>query len=563
MKLLRLVFSVFAPLLFLVVIFVLVSRWINVSQQKSAGQLSVIAQEEAKKPKNKIVTSQQVASQPIFIKPPSSFCQAAPLDHLSDEELAEFPGACVVDAIEVPGPEANQTICVRILNTNFKYPNIRTEEVIDHDSGGLIRREEMIADHLLVSLNNGEDPQSFLKKCASFAISIVPVSPGVPLYRLQLKSSALDALPQALDAIAVAGVTSVQVEPDFMGHTSIIPNDPAVQWYSSFRYWTQLPFFSKYTNAYEWGLFKIDAPQAWSVRNSAASIVVAVIDSGIRYTHEDLKANMWTNPSPTKDDLHGWNAYDNNGDPMDKYGHGTFCAGIIGGVGNNGIGITGISWKIQLMACRCTDDNGTIVTSDMINCIDYACDHGAKILNCSFDTPSYSQNAFNAIQRAHQKGVIVVTAAGNAKAGGRATNNEEIPMYPGCYILDNIMSVAATDWNDELADFSNYGPRKVQIAAPGANIYSTWGGASTNIDIINVVGSGDSCYGTGNGTSASTPFVTGALALMMAQFPNDSYRLLMDKLLAAADKIPSLNGKVGYGRLNLARALKTPPTAVQ
>lgn len=473
----------------------------------------------------------------------------APLDHLSDEEETMFPGGYVVDSMEVSGPEEGESTRLRILKTGFKYPYIRTEEVVDQNSGGLVKREEMIANQVVVNLANIQDTQAFLKKYHSIAVSLDRITPDAPLYQLELATPSLEALPKALDAVSHEKVVA---EPNFLGHISILPNDPGVQWFRKFAYWSEgvIPLMQGYGEEYQWGLFQIHAPQAWNVLNSAPSVVVAIIDSGILYTHEDLKGNMWHNPAPTNNDIYGWNAYEDNGNPVDQHGHGTFCAGIVGGVGNNDIGITGVAWKVQLMACCCTDAKGNMTDSDVITSLDYAVDHGANILNCSFSTPSYSDAIFDSISRAEQQGVIVVTAAGND-----GKNLEQTAVYPSCYLLDNIITVTATDWNDELASFSNYGPWKVEVAAPGVNIYSTWGGKSASADITGVTGFGNSCYGIGQGSSASAPFATGALALMKMHFPYASYRLLIDKLLNSADKLPSLEGKVGYGRLNLAKAL--------
>ncbi|HLB33692.1 MAG TPA: S8 family peptidase [Chthoniobacterales bacterium] len=304
----------------------------------------------------------------------------------------------------------------------------------------------------------------------------------------------------------------------------------------------------------QWGIFQQDddlaftkephygmgAMNAWRLRTSAASIIVAIIDSGIRYTHEDLKDNMWHNPSPTNEDIYGWNASANNGDPMDDSGHGTHCAGTIGAVGNNGIGISGVAWKVQLMACKLFDSHGNGTTDDAIACIDYARNHGARIINASWTQPEASQCLLDAITRARDEGIILVTASGN-----NSRNNDIFPIYPACYPLDNIITVTATARTGDLAYFSNYGPQSVLLTAPGMNIYSTY---FTN----------DSSYITLSGTSMAAPYVTGALALLAAQFPNQSYSTLIAQLLATTDLDPKLSKKVKTGRLNLARALSSP-----
>lgn len=322
-----------------------------------------------------------------------------------------------------------------------------------------------------------------------------------------------------------------------------IPNDPyyKLQWEFQQTPRTYLPFPDG-----------INVSGAWKIRTSAASIIVAIIDTGIFYTHEDLAANMWHNQYPTFNDIYGCDVTtpEISGDPMDgtdqlARGHGTMCAGIIGAVGNNGIGISGIAWEVQLMACKCFDASNNATDSDMITCIDYACAHGAKILNCSWGQSrgNGDESAFlAALQRAQKQGVIIVAAAGNT-----GNNNDLSPVYPASYGLDNIVAVASTDGSDHLAQLSNYGPTTVHLGAPGSWIYST---SITTSDLNH-----HPFYDHMSGTSMAAPHVSGALALMLAQFPNLSYREIIAKLLAATDRVPDLQGKTIAGRLNIAKAL--------
>ncbi|MEI6417304.1 MAG: S8 family serine peptidase [Verrucomicrobiota bacterium] len=225
--------------------------------------------------------------------------------------------------------------------------------------------------------------------------------------------------------IFLAFITSLHAEEQ-------IPNDPyySSQWELARSPRTYLPFPDG-----------INAPRAWKIRTSAASIIVAIVDTGICYTHEDLAANMWHNDHPTCNDIYGCDAVHSTtingqimyqGDPMDVIhqganGHGTMCAGIIGAVGNNNIGVTGIAWEVQLMACKFFDDNDNATDSDAIICIDYACSHGAKIINCSWGHPGINVDAsafLEALKRAQSQGVIIVAAAGNS-----GSNNDLSPEY--------------------------------------------------------------------------------------------------------------------------------------
>lgn len=459
----------------------------------------------------------------------------SPLDHPSSEELQSFPGAVVIEALEMPVPESAQKIRLRILKTNFKSPLIRTEEIIDADTGTVLERQEMVANQVLVKLPENKDPQAFLNRVGNIASSLERVTPDGLLYRLTLINGSLEDLPTALEEIA--RTEAIFAEPNFIMHANKSVNDP------------------KYF--YQWGLWKglggIDAYEGWDIQSKASSVIVGIIDSGIRYTHHDLAANIWQNPNPSPArDIHGWNACKDNGDPLDYDGHGTSCAGIVGAIGNNGIGISGVAWKVQLMACKHLNEKGVGESQDGVKCIDYAIHHGATILNCSFGFPSgYSESIFEALQRAQKAGVIVVVAAGN---DGR--NVDEWPSYlasyafewrnyPANYALDNIVSVAASSWFDELDSESNYGGKTISIAAPGVYIYSTWNES-------------DDSYGWFSGTSMAAPFVTGALALLKERYPLEPYQNLIAHLLATADRTSTLTGKVRSGRLNLGRLLQTP-----
>jgi len=287
----------------------------------------------------------------------------------------------------------------------------------------------------------------------------------------------------------------------------------------------------------------LDATNAWDVLTSASNIIVAVLDSGIRATHEDLAANMWVNPY---DGGHGFNAFTGTNDPADNDGHGTMVAGILGAVGNNGTGITGVAWQIQLMACKCLN-GGTGSDSTVLACIDYAMTNGTRIINASFDSPTPSLAISNAISILRASNIIWVASAGNGASSGR--NVDVSPSYPTCYPIDNIVSVAYTTRTDALGFLSNYGATNVLLAAPGDQIYSTTRSSDSSYDTF---------YTFRAGTSYAAPFVAGACALLMAQYPADTYQETIARLLGATDPLPSLAGKCRTGgRLNLAKILRT------
>ena len=309
-------------------------------------------------------------------------------------------------------------------------------------------------------------------------------------------------------------------EPDYIGQIfSTTPNDP------------------KYLDGTLWGLNQINAPAAWDVLTSASNIVVAVLDTGVRYTHEDLAANMWVNPN---DGSHGWNVLAGNNDPNDDNGgHGTMVAGVLGAVGNNGKGVTGVAWRVQIMACKCFDQFGIGSISSVINGMDYAKTNGARIINASWGFTN-SLALSNAVYSLRDSNIIVVAACGNS-----AADIDLNPTYPASYHFDNVVTVASITRSNTLATSSNFGANDVDLAAPGEGIYSTF--AAT-----------DNFYYTQSGTSFAAPYVSGACALLMAQYPSDTPQEIISRLLNSTDSLSSLAGKCRTaGCLNLRKALRT------
>ena len=290
----------------------------------------------------------------------------------------------------------------------------------------------------------------------------------------------------------------------------------------------------------QWGLSTISAARGWNAETGTGRTVVAVIDTGIDLTHPDLVANLWRNPDTSASDRHGYDFANNDGDPNDDNGHGTAVAGVIGATGNNGTGVTGVAWTTRLMALKFMDANGNGFTSDAIRAMDYAVQHGAKVLNNSWGGAGADPLLEQAIARARAGGAIVVVAAGNESA-----NNDTTPAYPASYALasDNVVVVAATDENDRLSAYSNYG-RSVTVAAPGDNILTTARGGG---------------YGYKSGTSLATPVVSGALALLWDEHPTWDHLQVIAKLKQSVDPLSSLAGKVSAGgRINLSKLLDAP-----
>ncbi|NPA53413.1 MAG: S8 family serine peptidase [Aquificae bacterium] len=355
------------------------------------------------------------------------------------------------------------------------------------------------------------------------------------------------------------------VEPNIKIKPLKIPNDPV--------------YMKDYY--YYWGQDKVKAFQAWDLTVGSEDIVIAVVDTGIDYTHPDLKDNIWRNEIECSgligvdddgngyvDDCIGFDMHDQDNDPLDYDGHGTHVAGIIGAVGNNGLGIAGINWRVKLLPCKIFDDEGSgfNVLSAAIECLDYIITLKKRGVNIVASNNSWAASPGvylgdilkEAIQEAVNTGILFITAAGN-----EGTNNDEVcktdtfcqHVYPCDYKLDNdgIICVTAVDKNDELPFYANYGMYSVDLAAPGDDIYST----ATTVDrfILSAVGN----YGWETGTSMATPFVSGAVGLLKSMYSFLTWRDIKATILLNTDYLPSLENKVlTEGRLNIYAALNNP-----
>ena len=464
--------------------------------------------------------------------------QAAPLEPVAaePEQSADWVKRTISEEwVDGPGKLAGRQR-VRIVEADFKYPRIRLEESVTTDPKTGLEQVKLlrasVADHLMLGLRHGADPRE--------AVAALREK-GYPVRAMEAGSYVLAELPESdtagAQAKAVADIASLDefidyAEPDYLVFPSIAPNDPA---YGQGKMWG---LNNPGTTADSLPDADIDAPEGWGIRNDASDIVVAVTDTGIQYNHEDLSGNMWVSPT---DGSHGFDAYDDDNDPMDTGGHGTHCAGTIGGTGNNAKGLTGVAWDVQLMGVRFLGPNGG-TTSDAIRVVNFARLNGANIISASWGGGGFSQSLFNAISACGDAGIPFVAAAGND-----SLNNDSCPHYPSSYNLANIVAVASTTQKDVLSYFSCYGRTSVDIAAPGSGIWSSYIGSNASYTFL-------------NGTSMATPHVSGALALAMAQFPSEDMTTIIARLYESVDKIPALAGKVSTGgRLNLARLLGGSP----
>ena len=300
----------------------------------------------------------------------------------------------------------------------------------------------------------------------------------------------------------------------------------------------------------------VDAPEAWDINTGSQQLIVAVIDTGIDYSHEDIADNMWVNSGETPDngidddgngfidDVYGYDFVNMDGDPADDHGHGTHCAGTIAAVGDNSIGVVGVNWNSRVMAVKFLGSGGSGSTAGAINAIDYAVSMGANVLSNSWGGGGFSQALLDAINDASNAGVLFVAAAGNA-----SNNNDSYPTYPATYDAPNVIAVAATDHNDNRASFSSYGATTVDLGAPGVSVLSSVPTESCSL-----------CSSTGyrylNGTSMATPHVSGAAALLWSHSPSLTMEEVKTVLMDTVDPIPALAGiTVTGGRLNVNNAL--------
>lgn len=339
-------------------------------------------------------------------------------------------------------------------------------------------------------------------------------------------------------------------EPNYIVHAIAIPNDPS---------FSQL-----------WGLQNtgqpilgitgkpgadISAPLAWDISTGSTANVVAVIDTGVDYTHPDLAANIWSAPANFTVTIggrsitcpagsHGFNAIINSCDPMDDNDHGTHVSGTIGATGNNGAGVVGVNWKASIMGSKFLDASGSGTLANAINAIEFVIQTKAifgdaanvRVLSNSWAGGGYSQLLLDEINKANAADMLFVAAAGNS-----ASNNDLTPSYPSNYNAPNVVAVAATDNKDSLAYFSNYGTTTVDLGAPGVSVLST------------IKGGG---YAYFDGTSMATPHVSGAALLILSKCTLDTASLKTN-ILNNVDPISSLTGKtVTGGRLNVNKAIR-------
>lgn len=358
---------------------------------------------------------------------------------------------------------------------------------------------------------------------------------------------------------ALSGVKAI--EPNRTVSTSAFPNDPFLG-----QQWSHDNSGQVIQGVPGKAGADVNSIEAWDLTIGSSSVIIADIDTGIDYTHPDLAANIWHNPGEISgngldddgngfvDDVIGWDFGEQDNNPYDDVvGHGTMTAGVIGAVGNNGIGIAGIAWNVRILPLKIADQYGNLTLAGIVGAHDYATmmiGRGTNIVasNNSYggfgsafykDAPKGFDAEKDAIQRFVDSGATFVAAAGNSAFDN---DNPDFTAFPASYNIPGVITVAATDNNDGLASFSDWGAETVDLGAPGVSVLTT------------VVGGG---YQYVNGTSFSSPTVAGAVALIKTLHPTASAIEIKQALLNSVDPLPSLQGKcVSGGRLNIAEALR-------
>ncbi|MEY3176139.1 MAG: hypothetical protein RLZZ436_4053 [Planctomycetota bacterium] len=412
-----------------------------------------------------------------------------------------------------------------------------------------------VPNHVLVGLKPGySSPEAAVESLSA----LVPGTESRPLGNygvFLMKLPAGRSVPAAISMLQ--GQPGIRyAEPDWLQTTSAVPNDP------DYGQMWGMENTGQSVNGYAGTAgADVDADVAWNFSTGSRSVVVAVIDTGVDFRHPDLAANIWVNAGEIAgnnidddnngyvDDVNGYDFADGDSDPSDILGHGTHVAGTVGAVGDNGIGTTGINWNVSIMPLKAATAFGGLPVSATIEALNYAVMMGSTVSNHSYGSYFSSQAQEDSIIAAGAAGHIVVCAAGND-----TNNNDFFPAFPTSYPQDNLISVAATDQDDNLASFSNFGAFNVDIGAPGVNIWSTTPQGGSFIYPAD--------YAFSDGTSMASPMVAGAIGLIRSLAPTVNYRTVIDAVYQGADRLASLNGLVSTGaRLNVAGALQQLPLA--
>ncbi len=328
----------------------------------------------------------------------------------------------------------------------------------------------------------------------------------------------------------------------------------------------------------QWYLGAVGLPDAWNFAKGSPTVTVAVLDSGVDLTHPDLQDRIWTNSGEIPgdgldndhngyvDDVHGWDFVDNDNDPspaltgavsQEGANHGTLVAGLIGAVGNNAEGISGVNWNVRILPLRVLDSNGSGGSSAVVAAVRYAIARRVQVINISFSGPNESQALADALRDAYKAGIVIVAAAGNEGDTERGGNLNVYPEYPVCYrgASDEpiLIGVASLDQQGRRSSFSSYGSDCITVSAPGENI------ATTQVYRPGIAGFNQP-YGDGwSGSSLAAPIVSGVAALLLSLDPTLTPAAVRALITAHAVNVDGINGgyggQLGAGRIDAAASV--------
>lgn len=436
-------------------------------------------------------------------------------------------------------PRLRWEVTKLVRRSGSKYALLRVQERWQQGKTGpvMVAQSAMVADHVMVRLKPNVRVETLINRFRRLNPELRRRLPASNVWLVSFQAPGLDTVPRALEEMRRAVDLVEHVRPDAVVHVAAAPNDTGFssQW-------------GLHNNGQNGGTVDvdIDGPEAWNLGTGSRSVVVAMIDSGMDLVHPDLAANRWSNPHEIAgngidddgngyvDDVHGWDFASDDNNPQDEMGHGTHVAGILGAVGNNALGVSGVAWQVSIASLKFTDAVGDGTISDAIEATYYATSIGALLSSNSWSGVLYDPLLKTAIEDANAHGVLYVAAAGNEGA-----NTDISARYPSSYTMDNVIAVACVNRSGALSWFSNYGQVSVDLGAPGEEIYSTTAGGG---------------YGTMGGTSMAAPMVSGTCALLKAFKPGLTARDIKAIVLSSAQPLASLAGKCSTGGLLNARA---------
>ena len=353
---------------------------------------------------------------------------------------------------------------------------------------------EYAADHFLVEYKAGANIRAIN---AASGVAILDIIPAINVHILRVpRGSTVAEMVSRFNR----NPNIIFAEPDYIAHATLTPNDP---------------YFDQ-----QWGLPKIQAPQAWDITTGDKSVRIAILDTGIDDDHEDLASKIVAKKNFTSSPTHD-----------DRFGHGTHCAGIAAAITNNDIGVAGNGFDCSLMNGKVLSDTGSGRYSWIARGIVWATFRGAKVISMSLGGPSSSSTLEKAVNFSWRRGLVIAAAAGN--------DGSSTPSYPAGY--ENCIAVAATDQNDDKAGFSNYGADWVDVGAPGVDIFSTLPNHGSLLG---------KDYDYLNGTSMSTPFVAGLAGLLWTTGHGTDNASVRNRIESTCDPIPGTGSDWAHGRIN-------------